>query len=187
MALLISEIACDIREVTLREKPVAMIKASAKATVPVLVVSDSHVIDESIDIMRWALGQNDPEHWLDGDDAALIAANDGAFKHHLDGYKYPERHDGAPIEHRANGLALLADFDARIAANDGQLCRPTRALADIALMPFVRQFAATDKFWFDAQPLPALHRWLAGHLASDLFVSAMVRLPVWSAPASEPQ
>ena len=186
MAVLISGIECELREVKLSAKPAAMIASSPKATVPVLVLADGRVIDESIDIMRWALAQYDPEDWLGGDDQALIATNDGAFKHHLDRYKYPDRHGSDPVEHRTAGLVILADLNARLAARGGNLCRETRALTDIALMPFVRQFAATDRDWFEAQPLPALHNWLAAHIASDLFVSAMAKLPVITARVSQP-
>jgi glutathione S-transferase len=177
MALLVSGIVCEIREVKLRDKPAALSAASSKATVPVLVLPDGSAIDESLDIMRWALGHHDPENWLAGDDAALIAANDGPFKHHLDRAKYPGRYDESD-DHRAGGLAMLVDLEARLAVS-AHLCGDTRSLTDIALVPFVRQFAAIDSEWFDAQPLPALRRWLARHLASDLFEATMVALPPW--------
>ena len=179
MALLASGTVCEIREVGLRDKPAASIEASPKATVPVLVLPDGRVIDESLDIMRWALGQNDPDNWLDGDDAALIAANDGPFKHHLDRAKYPGRYEESG-DYRALALAWLAPLDVRL--TDGNyLCGDRPMLTDFALLPFIRQFAEIDRPWFDAQPLPALGRWLAGLLASDLFAAAMVRLPVWKA------
>lgn len=178
MALAVSEIRCEIREVRLRDKPAELIAASPKATVPVLVLPGGEVIDESLDIMRWALGRNDPEGWLEGDDAALIAANDGPFKHHLDRYKYPERHGVDPVEHRARGLDLLATLEARLGANDW-LCGDKRSLADAAIMPFVRQFAAVDRAWFDAQPLRGVQSWLAVQLASDLFAAIMVVRPTW--------
>jgi glutathione S-transferase len=178
MALMISAQNVEIREIILRQKPPAMLLASPKATVPVLVLPDAQVIDQSLDIMHWALAQNDPEAWLTGDDTALITTNDGPFKHHLDRYKYPNRHDSDPLIHRDAGLALLADLDARL-SQTSYLCGETRSLADIALFPFIRQFAATDPVWFDAQPLPHLQNWLTGHLQSDLFGRAMIRLPVW--------
>jgi glutathione S-transferase len=180
LALQVSGTVCAIREIVLRDKPVEMIAASAKATVPVLVLPDGRVIDQSIDIMRWALAQHDPESWLDGDDATLIARNDGPFKRHLDRYKYPNRHDGDPAEDRAAGLKLLHDLDARL-ANTDNLCGSGRSLADMAIMPFVRQFAQVDRDWFDAQPMPALHIWLARHMASDLFGQIMTKLPPWHA------
>ncbi|MFC3711138.1 glutathione S-transferase [Sphingoaurantiacus capsulatus] len=178
LALLIAEIDCEIREVRLSAKPAELLAASAKATVPVLVLPDGAVIDESLDIMRWALRHNDPESWLDGDDAALIAANDGPFKHHLDRYKYPERHGTDPLAHRAAAAALLSDLEQRLAGNPW-LCGDRRSLTDAAIMPFVRQFAAVDRVWFDTQPLPGLQRWLATQLASPLFGRAMVTRPQW--------
>ncbi|WP_029624883.1 glutathione S-transferase [Sphingomonas sp. KC8] len=178
LALLASGVICEIREVKLSAKPADMIAVSPKGTVPVLILPDGGVIDESIDIMRWALGQHDPEHWLDHDDAALIAANDGPFKHHLDRYKYPDRHASDPAAHRAAGLALLVVLDQRLALN-ANLCGAARGLTDMAIMPFVRQFAATDRAWFDAQPLPHLQSWLARHVGSPLFETAMIRLHPW--------
>jgi glutathione S-transferase len=180
MALLVSGAVCEIREVILRDKPAEMIAASPKATVPVLVLADGIVIDESIDIMRWALRRNDPERWLEGDDAALVAANDGAFKHHLDRYKYPERHGSVPIAHRAEALAILAGLDHRL-ASQSHLCGDRWTLADAAILPFVRQFAGVDPAWFDAQPIPGVQHWLATGLASSLCAQAMVPRPQWRA------
>lgn len=178
LALLVSGVSFELREVKLSAKPAAMIAASPKGTVPVLVLEDGRVIDESLDIMRWALGRHDPEGWLAGDDAALIAANDGPFKHHLDRAKYPERHGVDPEPHRAGALALLAPLEERLRAQ-AFLCGATRTLTDAALMPFVRQFAAIDAGWFADQPLPAVQRWLAGQIASPLFDRAMARHAVW--------
>lgn len=188
MALWIAQIVVELREVKLADKPPQLIEASAKATVPVLVLPDSSVVDESLAIMRWALGQNDPESWLDGDDRELIERNDGPFKHHLDRYKYPNRYEDEPdngtVDHRAEGLAILRDLDHRL-ANERQLCGDGRSLADIALFPFIRQFANTDRQWFDAQDLPDLKRWLEGHLQSDLFKSVMPKFDPWK-PQDEP-
>lgn len=174
MALRVSGVAYESVEVKLRDKPAAMLAASPKGTIPVLVLPDGVVIDQSLDIMRHALAANDPEHWLAGDDADLIAANDGPFKHHLDRYKYPERHGSDPLEHRAAGLALLGVLEARL-ADAANLCGQARGLTDIALMPFVRQFAAVDRDWFDAQAIPNVQRWLARHLASPLFQQVMAK------------
>ena len=180
LALLVSGTACEIREVKLRDKPAEMVAASPKATVPVLVLPDGSVIDESIDIMRWALSQNDPEAWLDGDDRALIAANDGPFKHHLDRYKYPDRHGSDPEAHRAAGLALLMPLEARL-ATQSHLSGQRWTLTDAAILPFVRQFAAVDPGWFAGQPIPAVRRWLEAGLASPLFERVMVTRPQWRA------
>jgi glutathione S-transferase len=177
MALLVSGLAVEIREVVLRNKPPAMLAASPKGTVPVLVAGGA-VIDESLDIMRYALARNDPEGWLTGDDAVLIAANDGPFKHHLDRYKYPERHGSEPKEHRAAALLGLEPLETRLARTP-HLHGATRTLADIALFPFVRQFAAVEPDWFAEQALPRLKHWLAAHIGSDLFERAMVRRPAW--------
>ncbi len=180
MALIVSETPCEIREVRLSAKPAELIAASAKATVPVLMLPDGSVIDQSMDIMRWALARHDPERWLAGDDHALIAANDGPFKHHLDRFKYPDRHAADPVAHRAAGLALLHRLDDRLTSGLF-LCGDRRSLTDAAIMPFVRQFAQVDRVWFDRQELPALRRWLAVELASPLFDRAMLRLPQWHA------
>lgn len=179
MALLVSAAPFEIREVALRSKPAEMIAASPKATVPVLVLADGQVIDESLDIMRRALGRGDPEDWLAGDDAPLIQAFDDRFKHHLDRYKYAERHDADPIAHRLAGLGLLQELEGRLALHDN-LCREARAMTDIAIMPFVRQFAAVDRAWFGAQPIPRVRHWLARHARSPLFDRAMARLKPWT-------
>ena len=180
MALLISGVPFEVREVKLSAKPAEMIAASPKGTVPVLVLPDGAVIDESLLIMRWALGQRDPEHWLNGDDAQLIETNDGAFKYDLDRYKYPDRHATDRLQHRAGGLAWLETLEARLATR-AFLCSDTQSLTDAAIMPFVRQFAETDRAWFDAQRLPALQRWLAAQLESALFRQTMTCFPIWQA------
>lgn len=184
LALAVSGTHCELREVKLSAKPEAMLVASPKGTAPVLVLPDGKVIDESHEIMRWALVNRDPEGWLARDDEALIAENDGPFKHDLDRYKYPERHGANALAHRGRGLAFLRELDIRLTCTD-QLCGPTRGLADAAIMPFVRQFAAVDLDWFDAQPLPHLKTWLAGHLTSDLFMAIMTRAAPWT-PGDHP-
>jgi glutathione S-transferase len=180
LALLASNTACEIREVALSAKPGEMVAISPKATVPVLLLPDGRVIDESLDIMRWALGQNDPEGWLDRADQALIDRNDGPFKHHLDRYKYADRHGTDPAEHRIAGLDLLLPLEARLASAH-HLGGDLIGLTDAALMPFVRQFAETDRAWFDALPLFCLQSWLTRLAASPLFEAVMVRLPPWTA------
>ena len=184
LALLASGTVCTLREVKLSAKPQELLDASPKGTVPVLVLPDGPVIGESLDIMRWALTQADPDHWLEGEDAALIAANDGPFKHHLDRYKYPHRYDVDPLDHRAAGVAHLELLEARLGKTP-HLCAPHWTMTDAALAPFVRQFAETDRAWFDALPLPAVQRWLAAFLASPMFAAIMVRWPVWQAGDAE--
>ena len=179
MALWMAGVTVKLREVKLAAKPPALLVASPKATVPVLVLDDGRVIDESLDIMRWALAQHDPESWLAGEDAALIAANDGSFKHHLDRAKYPGRYEeDGTTDHRTAALALLAPIEARL-AQAPYLCGEARSLTDIALFPFIRQFAAIEPEWFAAQPVPGLQAWLADLLASDLFTAIMPKFAPW--------
>lgn len=181
MALWVAGIAVELREVKLSAKPPELHEASPKATVPVLVLPDGTVIDESLAIIRWALARRDPEGWLAGDDAALIAANDGVFKHHLDRAKYPGRYDEDGVtDHRAAAFALLAPLEDRL-AQAAYLCGPARALTDIALFPFIRQFAHIDREWFAAQPVPRLQEWLERHITSDLFASIMPKYAPWHA------
>lgn len=178
MALHVSGIEVEQREIVLRAKPQAMLDASPKGTVPVLVLDDGTVIDESLDIMRWALQQNDPEAWLTGTEHALIEANDSPFKYHLDRYKYSTRHGSDPGEHRAAAMAILAELDQRL-QHQAYLHGDQRKFTDIAVFPFIRQFAHADRKWFDAQPVPALRRWLYTHAESELFAAIMAKYPVW--------
>lgn len=179
LALAVSGSRCELREVKLSAKPEAMLEGSPKGTVPVLVLADGTVIDESLDIMHWSLTQSDPEGWLERDDPDLIASCDSKFKHALDRYKYPGRHNADPLDHREHGLAFLRELDDRL-AKSGQLCGTRRGIADAAIMPFVRQFAAIDPGWFAAQTLPHLKPWLEGHLISALFAAVMGRFAPWS-------
>ncbi len=178
MALLVNGKRVELREIMLRDKPADMLARSPKGTVPVLLLPDGRVIDQSIAIMRWALADHDPEQWLAGDDERLIATNDGPFKHHLDRTKYASRHGADPIAHRNAAVALLEPLERRLEAT-AQLCGATRSLADMAIFPFVRQFAATEPAWFAEQRLPRLRAWLEGHLASELFARAMIRHKPW--------
>jgi glutathione S-transferase len=185
LALAISRTSCTVREVHLARKPAAMLAASPKGTVPVLVLGCESVIDESLQIMRWALANRDPDRWLERDDRDLVARNDTSFKQDLDRYKYWERYGADRTLHRANGLEFLTGLDTRLAAA-GQLCGSDPGLTDAAILPFVRQFAAVDREWFSAQPLRRLRTWLDGHLASPLFQSVMGRSAPWS-PDDGPQ
>ncbi len=181
MALRVSETQCELREVLLADKPEAMIEASPKATVPVLELPDGEVIDESIAVMDWALARNDPENWRDNqdDDAdALIEQNDGPFKYHLDRYKYHTRYDCDPVDHRTTARETLQELEARLAKH-AFLCGEKRSRADVAIFPFIRQFAATDKDWFAAQDLPHLQAWLDAHLQWKLFKSIMPKRDPW--------
>ncbi len=182
MRALIAGLSVQLREVVLREKPAQMVEASAKGTVPVLVLPDGRVIDESIDVMRFALAMSDPEGWLSPDKdemRALIADNDGPFKHHLDRYKYASRYeDTDPEEHRVEAEKYLSALDIRLMANK-HLMGETRSLADIAIFPFVRQFVNAAKDDMQMSRFSGLDRWLKGHVASPLFASVMGKYPQW--------
>jgi glutathione S-transferase len=179
LALAVSGVAHTVQEVALANKPAALFAASAKGTVPVLVLPSGQVIDESLNIMVWALGQNDPEHWLVAQGGkALIAHNDGPFKHSLDRYKYPHRFateftDSAAFSsaHRALAANWLAGLEAQL--GQGWLLVAQPSLADMAILPFVRQFARTDAAWFAQHPWPNLQTWLARFEASERFVAVM--------------
>ena len=179
LGLLASGTECELREVKLANKPAALLEASPKGTVPVLVQPDGSVLEESLDIALWALGRHDPQGWLERYDGELVAANDGRFKHDLDRYKYPDRHDSDAEEHRESGLAWLRELEARLQSSRC-LSGESTGLTDAAIFPFIRQFANTDRAWFDAQDLPHLHAWLAMHLASELFARCMVRHQPWA-------
>ena len=179
LALALSGVAVVTHEVSLRDKPAAMLACSPKGTVPVLVLNDGTVIDESLDIMCWALQQHDPQCWLQcnahlsADASALIAENDGVFKHVLDRYKYAGRYPEQPqIFYRQQGEVFLAKLNNRLNVH-GALCGKQISIADIAIFPFVRQFAEVDRPWFDQSNYAALRCWLDERIASALFVSIM--------------
>lgn len=198
LAIAASGVSCQLREVVLRDKPEALRLASPKATVPVLVLPDGKVIEESLDIMHWALAIQDPKQYLQpehgdvGQMLALIAANDGPFKKNLDCYKYPDRHtedeqftDAASFSalHRAQASEQLMGLNARIAEH-GYLMGQRPCLADLAIAPFVRQFAQVDRAWFDTQPWSVLSSWLVSFQSSPLFLGVMDKYPAWT-PESE--
>lgn len=193
MALVVAGITVEMREVMLCSKPEHLIRISPKATVPVLQLPDGGVIEESLEIMLWALSRDDPENWL-GDDPFLLAAMESeindverAFKPHLDGYKY---HDGmaddAALAHREAGLQWLRRWNAWLGEHDF-LFGAHQHLADIAIFPFVRQFAAVDHAWFDTLPLNALHSWLRFHGESPLFRHIMGKQAPWMPDAPQIQ
>jgi glutathione S-transferase len=181
MALRYSGVEVSIVEVSLKAKPAEMLALSSKGTVPVLDV-DGQVIDESLEIMRWALAQNDPQDWLLKDDpqgqltiAALIEENDQAFKVQLNRYKYAERYPEHAMEfYRAEGEVFLRKLDEML---EGHACllADHPSLADVALMPFVRQFAHVDREWFAQTPYRRLQAWLQRFIESPLFTSIMAK------------
>jgi len=190
LAMAVSGQACTLREVVLADKPAALLQASPKGTVPVLVLPSGEVLEQSQDIMLWALGRNDPQNWLpdtnrDMDDTfALISQCDGPFKHALDRYKYPRRYalpDG--LAHRDQGSTFLRTLEARLVAHAHLHRRASGThfgLADAAIAPFVRQFAHTDGTWFASQTWPALLAWLAAFESAALFDCVMHKYPAWA-------
>lgn len=194
MAIAASGVECRLREVVLRDKPQEMLDASPKGTVPVIVEPGGQVIEESLDVMAWALSQNDAEDWLSPELGtreemeALIAECDGPFKRALDRYKYPNRYEGEGImrdEQRALGQSFLDKLNTQL-SDRPQLFGPRVSYADIAIFPFIRQFANTDRTWFDALDLPHLQAWLEGHLDSPRFKQIMPKFPQWKTGDEEP-
>ena len=175
MALRYSGVPLSIVEVSLKAKPAEMLAASPKGTVPVLVCADGRVIEQSLEIMHWALRQHDPDNWLQADHAGLIEANDSVFKVLLDRYKYAIRYPEQPMEHyRAQGVGYLQRLE-DLLAHTPYLAGPALSLVDVALAPFVRQFAHVDRDWFEQEPYPRLRAWLERFLASELFTSIMTK------------
>ena len=194
MAIAAAGVECRLREVVLRDKPVEMLEASPKGTVPVIVEPNGRVIEESLDVMAWALGQKDAENWLTPDLGtrdemdALIAECDGPFKRALDRYKYPNRYEDEGVvrdDQRALGLAFLTKLNAQLDERQN-LFGDRVSYADVAIFPFIRQFANTDRAWFDALDMPDLQAWLERHLESDRFKRIMPKYAQWKTGDNEP-
>ena len=185
MAIHHSGLTVELREVVLKEMPVQLLDCSPKGTVPVMVLPDGGVLEESRDIMDWALSISDPDGWLPRGDAAcaeahaLLDENDEVFKADLDRYKYAVRYPEHPPEYyRAQGERFLARLETRLARHDF-LTIDRLGIADIGIFPFVRQFAFVDKPWFDGASYPRLQDWLTRLLASDRFAAVMQKYPQW--------
>jgi len=179
MAIAASGLQVELREVVLRDKPQALLDISPKATVPVLQTSEGTIIDESLDIMHWALQQSDPENWLANIDHDLISNNDGDFKHWLDRYKYADRHPEQSEEfYRQQGEQTLLILEQRL-MNTAYLSGANISVTDIAIFPFIRQFVAVDLKWFEIAPYPKLKTWLHKLINSVLFQKIMVKYQAW--------
>ena len=182
LALYFSALPYRKHEVSLKDKPAEMLDISPKGTVPVLQLADGGVIEESLDIALWALGQNDPQQLLQRTEArqemlTLIERNDGEFKHWLDRYKYADRHlENTPEFYRSQGENFLRDLEQRLSATRF-LMGDEPSFADIAIMPFIRQFAHVDKPWFEQTPHQHLQHWLAYWLESPAFTEIMIKAP----------
>jgi UPF0176 protein len=185
MALAVSDRVCELREVVLRDKPQALLDASAKGTVPVLVEANGRVIDQSLEIMLWALQHHDPEQWLLPEQGTfaemmqLIGTCDGEFKHHLDRYKYATRYENTDaLTHRTEAARFLETLNQQL-SQTLYLFGKRPSLADRAIVPFVRQFSLADPEWFQAQPWPNLYTWLAAWVESELYATIMPKYPQW--------
>ena len=183
MAIAVSGQQVEHREVDLKEKPVELIQISPKSTVPVLQLNDKDIIEESLEIMYWALKINDPENWLTNSDNQdsenLITLNDNDFKQHLDRYKYADRYPEHSVEYyRVNASEFPSKLD-KLLQKNSFIFSSSPSLVDIAIFPFVRQFAFVDKNWFDAQEWTHLRKWLDYILDNDLFKSVMKKHKPW--------
>ncbi|WP_310385550.1 glutathione S-transferase [Roseateles sp.] len=180
LALHYAGVELSTHEVSMRAKPPELLCLSPKGTVPVLLLPSGEVLEQSVDIMFWALAQADPQGWrrpeLDAESQSWLALNDGPFKQLLDRYKYPERHpqQTQPAWRAEAEALLLLPLEQRL-ARQPYLLGASPSWLDLALLPFIRQFAGVDAAWFEAAPYPALRGWLRGWVASDLFVAVMVK------------
>jgi len=183
MAIHISGQRCELREVLLRDKPPSMLEYSAKGTVPVLILQDGKVIDESLDVIDWALNLNDPDNWQRSKDTKktkeLIKINDGEFKYHLDRYKYSKRYDNEDPEfHRKKCLKFIESINNEL-NNSKYIFDDNISYADIVVLPFIRQFRIADIEWFDSLPYDNLKKWLSSFLDSSLLNSIMKKYDLW--------
>lgn len=179
LALHYAAIELEHREILLRDKPQAMLDASPKGTVPVLVLPSGEVIDESLDIVKWAAEQNDPQGWLPATGFDLIHRNDNDFKPQLDRYKYPTRYPDEDCSGaQANCESYFKTLNERLEEN-GQL----GGLTDYAIFPFIRQCANVQKEWFYSLPYKALQDWLEVHINSGIFEKVMIKHDLWQPSA----
>ncbi len=183
MAVYYSGIECELREILLKNKPAEMLSVSEKGTVPVLIDGDD-ILDESLDVMHWALNQSDPQKWLKpSSQYYLVENNDGDFKFYLDRYKYFDRYpEHSQTEYFEKAVPFLEELESSLSKTKIEqpfLCGKHITWVDIAIFPFIRQFAYVDKTRFDQLPLTKLLKWLNYHLSSDLFNAVMQKYPVW--------
>ena len=183
MAIYISGQKCELREVLLRDKPPSMLEYSPKGTVPVLILQDGNVIDESLDVIDWALNLNDPDDWQRSKDTKktkeLIKINDGEFKYHLDRYKYSKRYDNEDPEfHRKKCLKFIESLNNEL-NNSKYIFDNNISYVDIVLLPFIRQFRIADMEWFDSLPYDNIKVWLSKFLDSFLLNIIMKKYDLW--------
>ncbi|MFT7413550.1 MAG: glutathione S-transferase [Methylophagaceae bacterium] len=180
MAIASSGIQVILREISLRDKPQSLRDISAKATVPVLLTAEEKVIDESLDIMMWALRQSDPNAWLSNINYALIENNDGPFKQWLDRYKYADRYPEQSQQfYRQQGEQTLLMLEQTL-VDSAFLSGNNVTLTDIAIFPFIRQFVSVEQGWFEQAPYPKTRQWLDYLLATELFQLTMYKYSPWN-------
>jgi len=196
LGILLAEQSVLIRAVVTKNKPAEMLAVSPKGTVPVLMIDHAEygevqhlkatIIDESIDIMLWALKLNDPQDLLQAEDPGLLDAmlelirkNDKQFEPDLEVYKLAKRfHKESEVEDRQRCEGFVAELEKKLESSD-YLMGDQASLADYALLPFVRQFARVDRKWYLQSPYPRLRDWLNRHLQMPLFTKAMAKYPLW--------
>jgi glutathione S-transferase len=181
MAIAYSQQSVELREIILKQKPSSLFDYSPKATVPVLVLNEGRVIDQSLDIMLWALSNYDPDNWQHNlsDQLALIKLNDISFKAKLDKYKYADRYPEPELYYREACYDFLSYLDTKL-QNKDYLFADQYCLADIAIFPFIRQFAHVDLSWFESSSWHNVRRWLTALKTANLFSRVMNKYPVWS-------
>lgn len=182
MAIFIADVKVEIREVNLSDKPLDMLALSCRGTVPLLQLSTGEIIEESLEIMTWALGKHDPARWLgdhNGVSRALVAENDSTFKQHLDRYKYWQRHpEQTQLQARREAELFVMNLEHLLDESE-YFFGNSANLADIAIFPFIRQFSAVDPAWFETAPYPHLRSWLNRLLTDNVFMKSMQRNPPW--------
>lgn len=183
MALWVANIQLEVREVSLRDKPAHLLQISPKGTVPVLQLADGTVLEQSLEIMQWALAQHDPQGWLHADREAVnhfISINDGDFKKALDHYKYPERYPEQPqLAYRQLGEQFLQMLETALQRHHF-LLGESASVADVAIFPFIRQFAAVDAEWFAGSEYIKLRGWLESWGSGVLFEKIMYKFPTFT-------
>ena len=185
MGLKNSGLKIELREVELKNIPDELLRRSSKATVPIMVLPDNNVIDESWDILKWALEQNDPDNWL-GEDKQflfdtemLVETNDFSFKTDLDHYKYADRFPEHDAQHYRKACEeFIEELEAMLSENDNLLADQL-TIADIAIFPFIRQFSLVDQSWFDQSPYKNVRRWLEKLISTELFNHVFQKRQVW--------
>jgi len=183
LAIAASAVTVELREVVLRDKPQHLLDVSPKGTVPVLLLDNGKVIEESLEIMHWALSINDPKNWksnaLAKEIEQLIQKNDQSFKYYLDRYKYADRYpEHSEHYYRQKAEVFITELESRL-SQQLFLCNDQCSLADMAIFPFIRQFANVDKDWFQSSGYQKLNQWLNKHIESDLFIAIMQKYPAW--------